>query len=390
MNGLHINKGLLNNKEENKEIDEDYKIDKIDKINKINKISKDKKLVKAGEFDLIKKKYSLLNKKEYNEFQDFVLELWNNGIKKNKYYDNANFLNIIGLYYYYNEPEKEKKKAVEYLMRAINKKSALAMYNFGYYHIDRNNLVESEKYFLMAYSNGLISVSYELGYLYSIMKKHKESCDFYLISIKDKNCYSMSNYANYCLEEGNVKKAIKFFKMSVKYGNHCAMNNIAIHYFNIENFEEYEKYFKMALKNNSNNLDLIYNVIILYFKTKNNEELINFSSIYLERETEKLESIFNYLKITFNSCYVKLYNFFLKINNKNEKIKNVLQELEKHNQVIVYKNKLRVFKELNNYKKCSLCLDDNVLNIVMDCFHEICIDCYSVNMKCYYKWCCNN
>ena len=34
MNGLHINKGLLNNKEENKEIDEDYKIDKIDKIDK--------------------------------------------------------------------------------------------------------------------------------------------------------------------------------------------------------------------------------------------------------------------------------------------------------------------------------------------------------------------
>jgi TPR repeat protein len=385
MDQIHKNKHcLINTKNEEYEINKDSKIDKIDKIDK------NKKNVKAEEFDLIKKKCSLLNKKEYNKFQNFILNLWNNGIKKECYDKKAELLNIIGLYYYYNEPEKEKKKAVEYFMRAIDKKSALAMYNFGYYHIDRNNLVESEKYFLMAYDNGFISVSYELGYLYSIMKKHEESCKFYLISIKDKNCYSMSNYASYCLEKGDIQKSIELFKMSVKYGNHFAMNNIAVHYLNIENYEESEKYFKMALENDSNNLDLIYNVIILYFKTKKNEELINFSSIYLEKETEKLENIFNYLKIIFNSCYVKLYNFFLKINNKSDKINNVLKDLEKHKQVIVYKNKLRVFKELKNYKKCSLCLEDDVLNIVMDCFHEICIECYSVNMKCYYKWCCCN
>jgi hypothetical protein len=28
-----------------------------------------------------------------------------------------------------------------------------------------------------------------------------------------------------------------------------------------------------------------------------------------------------------------------------------------------------------------------VLNVNMNCCHEICIDCYEHNQKCYYNWC---
>lgn len=53
-----------------------------------------------------------------------------------------------------------------------------------------------------------------------------------------------------------------------------------------------------------------------------------------------------------------------------------------------YKNKSRVFTNLNNYKQCPICLENNVLNIIFDCGHEICISCYAKNdSKCYFNFC---
>lgn len=51
-----------------------------------------------------------------------------------------------------------------------------------------------------------------------------------------------------------------------------------------------------------------------------------------------------------------------------------------------YENKIRLFSQYNNYKKCALCLDDN-LNIMLNCGHEICIECYRPNLKCYLNFC---
>jgi tetratricopeptide (TPR) repeat protein len=369
----------------NKEIN---KLNETEKYIKLEDMKiKNIKKIENKKFEFIRKKYALLNKKDYEKYQDFILKLWDNGIDKNKCYKNADILNIVGLYYYYYN---ENENAVKYFEMSVEKNNILAMYNLGFYYFKKQNYIDSEKYLLMAYSKGMVSVSYELGYLYSSIKNYKKMCEFYLISInKDNNYESMGNYASYCLNNGDLEKGLLYLKISSDNGNYYATNNLAIYYFNDNNFKEAEKYFLMAFEMNSD-VDLIYNIILLYSKTNNCEELIKYSLFYFEKETTRLEIILKHLNKIFNFCQIKLYNFFLKINNKNEKIKNILTELEKNNQVIVYKNKIRVFKELNNYKKCSLCLEDNVLNIVMNCFHEICIDCYSFNMKCYYKWCCNN
>ncbi len=73
--------------------------------------------------------------------------------------------------------------------------------------------------------------------------------------------------------------------------------------------------------------------------------------------------------------------------NKNSLINNKINELEKNREIQIYKNKIRLFEKFKNYTKCPLCLEDNVLNIDLDCGHEVCVCCYKSNSKCYYSWC---
>lgn len=103
----------------------------------------------------------------------------------------------------------------------------------------------------------------------------------------------------------------------------------------------------------------------------------------------------------YNKQILKLYYFLTKIkdsidiikdsvdiiNNPIDIINEKIIELEKNYQVQVYKNKINLFKKLNNFTTCSLCLTDNILNIDLVCGHEICVECYEHDLKCYYKWC---
>ena len=66
-------------------------------------------------------------------------------------------------------------------------------------------------------------------------------------------------------------------------------------------------------------------------------------------------------------------------------IKQKINELKKNSyEIKVFQNKINVFTRLKNYKNCSVCLSEDVLNIILNCGHEICIECYEPNMKCYY------
>jgi hypothetical protein len=101
----------------------------------------------------------------------------------------------------------------------------------------------------------------------------------------------------------------------------------------------------------------------------------------------------NDLLENFNLCIeenneFELFKFYTMIETTNNVINEIINELKKKFKNINYfNNKKRLFSELNNYKKCIICLNDNVLNISLDCGHEICIECFHPNMKCYYNFC---
>ena len=74
--------------------------------------------------------------------------------------------------------------------------------------------------------------------------------------------------------------------------------------------------------------------------------------------------------------------------NQNIYIQQLIEKYKKHNDVEKYLNKIQISKNLNNYKKCNVCLEENVLNVKFDCGHEICSKCYvELNTKCYFNFC---
>jgi hypothetical protein len=65
-------------------------------------------------------------------------------------------------------------------------------------------------------------------------------------------------------------------------------------------------------------------------------------------------------------------------------LKIKISEIEQDKEIQIYKNKVRLFTELNNIKECRVCLQTK-LNIILDCGHEICTDCFPKLKECYYK-----
>ena len=87
---------------------------------------------------------------------------------------------------------------------------------------------------------------------------------------------------------------------------------------------------------------------------------------------------------------LKFYNLLNNSEKKNDLINDKIKELEKRKEVIYFSNKIKLFENLNNYKKCLLCLEENVLNICLECGHEICINCYAdakSKFKCVFNYC---
>jgi len=99
--------------------------------------------------------------------------------------------------------------------------------------------------------------------------------------------------------------------------------------------------------------------------------------------TEALEKLKSKCKENALALYKLLAE--VKESSRSEFLKQQLTQLEQCHIVRIYSNKVRIFKRVNNYTQCPVCLEGNVLNIILGCGHEICIHCYDPNMKCYYR-----
>jgi TPR repeat protein len=143
----------------------------------------------------------------------------------------------------------------------------------------------------------------------------------------------------------------KYYLMAIEKGNSLAMNNLGIYYKNIEkDYDQMKKYYLMAIEKG------------------NSKAMFNLCLYYDENELD-------------------FYKELINIKNKNGLIKNKIKELEKIKEIKIYKNKIILFENLKNYKKCGLCLEDNVLHINLNCGHDICIGCYTNDLECIYNFC---
>jgi hypothetical protein len=162
-----------------------------------------------------------------------------------------------------------------------------------------------------------------------------------------------------------------------------AMINLGNYYYYYKDINNFIKYNLLANTKNS-----IYSIAQYYMNLDKNKENINNVLIYLSKSIELYhEQAYYDLKYYYNYEFnndVHLYNVLSEIKNPPKYLKRKINILENDVQINSFKNKKRLFGELNNYKDCIICYE-NKLNIILDCGHEICVDCYYKVNNCYYK-----
>jgi hypothetical protein len=179
-------------------------------------------------------------------------------------------------------------------------------------------------------------------------------------------------------------KFIKWNKIAVdKYKHINSMLNLANYYNHFKDNKNFIKYSLMA-----NTSESIYSVAKYYMDLEKNKENLTNTLIYLAKANElgHLQAYYDlkyYYIYEFNND-VHLYNVLIDIKDPPTYLKIKINKLEKNVDICSFKNKKRLFSELNNHKDCIICYE-NKLNIILNCGHEICVDCYYKVDTCYYK-----
>ncbi len=226
-----------------------------------------------------------------------------------------------------------------------------------------------------------------IGFYYKKIKKdYVMMKKYYLMAIELGNSNAMNNLGLYYEKiEKDYVLMKKYYLMAIELGETNAMNNLGLYYYIKKDYELMKKYFLMAIElDNTNamiNLGFYYGEIEKDYVRMNKYYLMNI-------ELGNLNDINYIIKYYhYDKKILKLYELLINVKNKNNLINNKINELEKIRKIQIYKNKIILFEKLKNYTKCPLCLEDNVLNIDLNCGHEVCISCYDSNLKCYHNWC---
>jgi tetratricopeptide (TPR) repeat protein len=190
---------------------------------------------------------------------------------------------------------------------------------------------------------------------------------YYLLSANLNYSPAMVNIAIYYEEICNdYNKAITYYLQAIEYEELYAMYNLADLYYNIQDFSKMEYYYSLAI-NRYNDIDSIYKLISYYSTQLNFDKIKYYYLIAIEH------SDFKRSKVSINIFYIFL--ILDDIANKTPKMEQQLSKVMKNRDIMIYKNKIKLFKNLNNLIECVICYEEQ-LNIDLHCGHCVCIYCY--------------
>ena len=318
-----------------------------------------------------------------------ILQIFNSSNPEKLPIDRTNpvILNWLGLYY---ELEEQEYKAVHYYQMGVKQGSIECMECLGTYYENKEEYETMKIYYEMGAKSGnlkciqlladyylgernypqmvkylklgIVANSIEsmlsLGKYYQNIKNYSEMKLCYLDGIERLSSsdamYELGNY--YYKKEKDYPNAIKYFLLGVEKFNLNCVNQLALHYMNVENdYLQAKKYYLMSLTFSEQDI------------STNLETINNLETICMD-------------KFIF-------YKELLKIKSDNIVIINKIKELEQIESIQQYKIMLEIAKRKNNYKKCTICLGDDVLNVTPFCSHDICSECYNPNSRCYFNFC---
>ena len=201
----------------------------------------------------------------------------------------------------------------------------------------------------------------------SQIQYYKEIEYYYLLSANLHYSPSMVNIAIYYEEICNdFDKAITYYLEAIEYEELYAMYNLADLYYKIKDFSKMEHYYSLAI-NRYNDIDSIYNLISYYTTQLNFDKMKYYYLIAVEHPH------FKRTKVLIN----KFYRFLIldDMTHKTTKMEVKLSKIMKNRDIMIYKNKIKLFKNLNNIIECVICYEEQ-LNIDLHCGHCVCIYCY--------------
>jgi len=198
---------------------------------------------------------------------------------------------------------------------------------------------------------------------------NKEIEYYYLSSANLQFSPAMVNIAIYYEEICNdFDKAIAYYLDAIEYDEVLAMYNLADLYYKIKDFDKMEYYYSLAIHRH-NDIYSIYKLISYYTNLLNFDKMKYYYLIAVEHTRFKRSKVL----ININIFYIFL--ILDAIPNKTTKMIHQLSKIMKNCNIMIYKNKIKLFTNLNNIIECVICYE-TLLNIDLHCGHCVCIYCY--------------
>lgn len=224
------------------------------------------------------------------------------------------------------------------------------------------------------YFNMALDIERSLNYNLSVPNENVEN--YYLLSAELNNSAAMGNLAMYYEQIGQLEKAVFYYLKAIEYNEVYAMFNLADYYEKIREYEKMSFYYLMAV-NNHNDILSLYEMI-KYSKLICDYDLLN---RYYMMALDHQHYDRNRLK-----KYINNFDIMLIIDKQEQKSAMAIEQstrLHKRPEIIIYKNKIRLFTNLKNIVECFVCFEEH-LNIDLHCGHCVCIYCYQrlYNKKC--------
>jgi TPR repeat protein len=228
----------------------------------------------------------------------------------------------------------------------------------------------------------------DVGKKYGINLKHvslKESDILEILNSEnlDVNKYDLDNKAVLTMIGIYYRYIIKNDELMIKYfekGETFAMFLLGKYYETTKkDYDLMKTYYNLAIEGKS--LGAMFNLAKYYKNIERNYIMAN--QCYLRAvEINNIDAM-NKLKRYYKNKDLEFYHLLCssKVNSENKLINDKISELKKVKSVMYYDTKIRRMKEFNNIRDCCICLELK-LNIMMNCGHDVCVDCYPKINKC--------
>jgi TPR repeat protein len=326
----------------------------------------------------------------------------------------------LGDIYQFEEPNPELM--IIYYKMAVDSHNDFAMLRLGTYYAEIKNYEMMKQYYLMAIecdkSAEMNRLGATLGHYYENVEEDYEMMEkYYLMAIEQNEKHAMVRLGDYYFHNGEYELMKRYYQMAIQHGDTRAMISLGDYYFQIE--DDYQSMMTYYSKAADEYQDLkAMNRIVDYHKnheTDSGDEMIikyycmsiDLNDVYamyglgcFYKSKDEYNSMKHYLFMAIEHGSEEALEQFAQYWEENPLMEyrelqeveddkrssiliNRLENLEReHPYINGFYRKIELFTRFKNFKQCAICRKEEVLNINLDCGHEVCISCFNPEMSC--------